>query len=262
MQRCVSRRRCGLNCVGRLLFCVLMGCGAHNAVGTSAAQVPTETPHEAANLSRQFVSHVLASTEDVWAEVFKAFGQRYQEPKLVLYSDVTKGACGRQEAVSGPVYCERDNRVYLDLAFFTALQDNLKAPGDFARAYVIAHEIGHHVQNQLGILDRVEEMEAKLTLRQRNALSVRVELQADCFAGVWAGVAQRMRPGLIEPGDIEAGLAAAAAVGADAMQRAATGIVVPENFTHGTSAQRMRWFRRGMETAQIQQCDTFNAAEL
>jgi uncharacterized protein len=267
------RRSCGLGRIqgGRVRSVVLFGLAAALAiVGTSAAQspvppTPQPSPAEAApqqDPGRTFVAQVLATTEDVWAAVFKGFGQRYQEPTLVLYSDVTAGACGRQDAISGPVYCERDNRVYLDLAFFRALQDTLRAPGDFARAYVIAHEIGHHVQNQLGILKKVEGLEQSFDARQRNALSVRVELQADCLAGVWAGVAQKMWPTLIEPGDIEAGLRAASAVGADAMQRAATGIVVPENFTHGTSAQRMRWFRRGMETAQIQQCDTFNAPEL
>jgi uncharacterized protein len=258
---------------GARTVCLLSLVGALATIGVGSAQSPApvsppsprSSPTEAAPIedpARTFVAQVLATTEDVWAAVFKGFGQRYQEPTLVLYSDVTAGACGRQDAISGPVYCERDNRVYLDLAFFKALQDTLKAPGDFARAYVIAHEIGHHVQNQLGILKKVEGLEQSFDARQRNALSVRVELQADCLAGVWAGVAQKMWPTLIEPGDIEAGLRAASAVGADAMQRAATGIVVPENFTHGTSAQRMRWFRRGMETAQIQQCDTFNAPEL
>jgi uncharacterized protein len=222
-------------------------------------QLSAETPPDVA---KAFVARVLATTEDVWAKVFQSFGRVYQDPKLVLYDSSTTGACGRQHAISGPVYCEVDQRVYLDMSFFQALQDNLKAPGDFARAYVIAHEIGHHVQNLLGILRKSADLEKTMTTAQRNALSVRVELQADCLAGVWAGVAQKMWPKMIEPGDIESGLNAAAAVGADRMQRAATGVVVPENFTHGTSAQRMRWFRRGMETGQIQQCDTFNAPDL
>jgi uncharacterized protein len=224
-----------------------------------AAPVPAQTPSDAGLV---FVRQVLATTEDVWQNVFKNFGQTYRPPILVLYTDQTNGACGRQDAISGPVYCELDQRVYLDLGFFQALQDRLNAPGDFARAYVIAHEIGHHVQNLLGILKRAEELEAKMTPAQRNALSVRVELQADCFAGVWAGVAKTMWPNLIEPGDFEQGLALAAAVGADRMQRAATGTVTPDAFTHGTSAQRMRWFRHGFEIAQVQHCNTFTVNDL
>jgi uncharacterized protein len=227
-----------------------------------SAAVPTHAQRTPPDAALEFVSRVLATTEDVWASTFKSFGRTYEEPKLVLYDGATDGACGRQTAISGPVYCELDGRVYLDLAFFRDLQDTLKAPGDFARAYVIAHEIGHHVQNQFGILKRVEELEKSLDTAQRNALSVRVELQADCLAGVWAGLAAKMWPKLIEPGDIEAGLNAVAAVGADRMQKAATGIVVPESFTHGTSEQRVRWFRRGLESAQTQQCDTFNAKDL
>jgi uncharacterized protein len=227
-----------------------------------SAATPTDAQQAPPDAALEFVSRVLATTEDVWASVFKAFDRTYVEPKLVVYDAVTDGACGRQQAISGPVYCELDGRVYLDLAFFRDLQDTLKAPGDFARAYVIAHEIGHHVQNQLGILKRVEELEKSFDPVQRNALSVRVELQADCLAGVWAGLAIKMWPQLIEAGDIESGLNAAAAVGADRMQKAATGIVVPESFTHGTSEQRVRWFRRGLENAQTQQCDTFNAKEL
>jgi uncharacterized protein len=223
---------------------------------------PTGAQQAPADASSQFVSRVLATTEDVWAQVFASLGRTYEEPKLVLYDGTTNGACGRQQSISGPVYCEADGIVYLDLAFFRSLQDALKAPGDFARAYVIAHEIGHHVQNQLGILGASAALEGKMSDAQRNALSVRIELQADCLAGVWAGVAQKTWPGMIEPGDIESGLNAAAAVGADRMQKAATGIVVPESFTHGTSEQRVRWFRRGLESAQIQQCDTFNAKEL
>jgi uncharacterized protein len=236
--------------IGSVFGCVVLA---------TATLSPVRAQTDAAG---QFVSRVLATTEDVWAAVFKSFGRVYQEPKLVLYEASTTGACGRQAAVSGPVYCELDHRVYLDVSFFRDLQDNLKAPGDFARAYVIAHEIGHHVQNQLGILQKTAELEATMTAAQRNALSVRVELQADCLAGVWAGHAQKMWPQLIEPGDIESGLNAAAAVGADRMQKAATGLIIPENFTHGTSQQRVRWFRRGLESAQTQQCDTFNAHEL
>lgn len=230
--------------------------------GTAWTAVPTSTAQTPQDPAYVFVSQVLATTEDVWTQIFASFGRAYEEPKLVLYDGTTDGACGRQHAISGPVYCEADGIVYLDFAFFKSLQDTLKAPGDFARAYVIAHEIGHHVQNQLGILAKSAALESKMTDAQRNALSVRVELQADCLAGVWAGVAQNKWPQLIEPGDIEAGLNAAAAVGADRMQKAATGIVIPESFTHGTSEQRVRWFRRGLDSAQVQQCDTFNAKDL
>jgi predicted metalloprotease len=230
---------------------------AHAAEGGSqtAAAAPADP-------EKEFVARVLGATEDVWHAVFKQVGKRYIEPKLVLFTDTTLGACGRQQASSGPEYCEADRRVYLDLAFFRTLHEDYGAPGDFARAYVIAHEIGHHVQNLLGILAKAGEIEAKLDQRQRNAFSVRVELQADCLAGVWAGLADKMWPGMIEPGDVEKGLAAAAAVGDNRLQNAASGTVVPESFTHGTSEQRMRWLRRGIDSAEIQACDTFNAKEL
>lgn len=209
-----------------------------------------------------FVSQVLATTEDVWEHVFKSMGRTYVRPKLVLYSDITRTECGAQQSISGPVYCERDSSVYLDLSFFRELE-LLKAPGDFGRAYVIAHEVGHHVQRLLGTLSTAGRLEASARSdSERNSISVRVELQADCLAGVWGGMVERMFPGVIEPGDIESGLAAASAVGNDRQQKAAFGTVSPETFTHGTSDQRMRWFKKGYVTSQVQACDTFAAGEL
>lgn len=243
-----------LNTAAAASAVLMCGTPAH---AETAGRLPAQT-----DAAKEFVARVLGATEDVWRKVFAEFGRRYQEPKLVLFADRTQGACGRQEASSGPEYCESDQKVYLDLGFFRTLQETYGAPGDFARAYVIAHEIGHHVQNQLGILAKAGEIEAKLDAKGRNALSVRVELQADCLAGVWAGLANKMWPGMIEPGDIEGGLTAASAVGSDRLQKAATGIVVPENFTHGSSEQRSAWFKRGFDTAQMQSCDTFNAEKL
>jgi len=210
---------------------------------------------------RSFVARVLASTEDVWTSIFQANGRHYDEPKLVLFSGAVQSACGTATTAVGPFYCPGDNQVYLDLSFFRDMQRRLGAPGDFAEAYVIAHEVGHHVQTELGIMQRVDALRARLDPEQRNALSVRVELQADCFAGVWANHAERMR-NILEQGDIEEGMNAAAAVGDDRLQRRAQGYVVPESFTHGSSAQRVRWFRRGLESGDIRQCDTFGAERL
>ena len=242
----------------------LASCGGLHAGEPAPQHRPTPGVQAAppADPAKEFVARVLGATETVWHDVFKAFGRTYEEPKLVLFTDVTQGACGRQDASSGPEYCESDRKVYLDLGFFQTLQEKYGAKGDMGRAYVIAHEIGHHVQNQLGILGKASELEQKLEKGQRNAMSVRIELQADCLAGVWAGLAGKNWPGMIEAGDIESGLEAAAAVGSDRLQKAATGIVVPENFTHGTSAQRSAWFKRGFEAAQVQACDTFNAKDL
>ncbi|MBX6742008.1 MAG: neutral zinc metallopeptidase [Acetobacteraceae bacterium] len=205
---------------------------------------------------RSFVARVLASTENVWTGIFQANGRHYDEPKLVLFSGAVQSACGTATTAVGPFYCPGDNQVYLDLSFFRDMQRRLGAPGDFAEAYVIAHEVGHHVQTELGIMQRVDALRARLDPEQRNALSVRVELQADCFAGVWANRAERMR-NILEQGDIEEGMNAAAAVGDDRLQRRAQGYVVPESFTHGSSAQRVRWFRRGLESGDVRQCDTF-----
>jgi predicted metalloprotease len=210
---------------------------------------------------RRFVARVLATTEDAWTGLFQQAGQQYQPPTLVLFSGATQGGCGMAQAAMGPFYCPRDRQVYLDLSFFQEMERKLNAPGDFARAYVIAHEVAHHVQNLMGIIPRVDAARRGMSEREANALSVRLELQADCFAGVWAHVADRSRR-VLEPGDIEEGMNAAAAVGDDRLQQASRGQVVPESFTHGTSAQRVRWFRTGYESGDIRACDTFAAARL
>ncbi len=213
-------------------------------------------PDPAQDGSRRFVAQVLATTEDVWTDIFRRAGNTYQPPNLVLFSGGTQSACGFAQTATGPFYCPGDQKVYLDLDFFRDMERKLNAPGDFARAYVIAHEIGHHVQNQIGTLRRVEAERRGEGERESNALQVRVELQADCYAGVWANRTQQQRP-VLEPGDIEEGINAAAAVGDDRLQRQSRGTVVPESFTHGSSAQRVRWFRRGLETGDPRQCDSF-----
>ena len=201
---------------------------------------------------------VLGSTEDVWSQVLPAAGRRYVPPKLVLFTEAVQSACGVAGAAVGPFYCPRDSRVYLDLSFFAELDRRFGAPGDFAQAYVVAHEVGHHVQNLLGISARVHDQRAQLPPAQGNRLSVATELQADCLAGVWAFHANRDGQ-LLEPGDVEEGLTAAAAIGDDTLQKAARGRVVPESFTHGSSAERVRWFRRGMSGGRVADCDTFGA---
>jgi predicted metalloprotease len=216
---------------------------------------------DGADPMRQFVSVVLADTEDVWTQVFKNMGKTYDDPKLVLYSDRVSSACGLASAASGPFYCPEDQKAYLDLSFFQEMKDRFKAPGEFAEAYVIAHEIGHHVQNELGILGRAADERAGSHRRRSNAISVRVELQADCFAGVWAYHADRTKH-IVEQGDVEAALNAASAVGDDRLQRQAQGTVVPDAFTHGSSTQRVRWFKRGLDSGSFKQCDTFSAEQL
>lgn len=210
---------------------------------------------------KRFVSLVLADTEDTWHDVFRRLGRDYQEPKLVLFSGATPSACGFAQSAVGPFYCPGDRKVYLDLGFFRDLQTRYQAKGEFAEAYVIAHEVGHHVQNLLGIIDRVDALRARSDKPQANALSVRLELQADCLAGVWANQANAVRK-ILEAGDVEQGLAAASAVGDDRLQMRSRGYVVPESFTHGSSAQRVRWFKRGLDTGSLRQCDTFSAAQL
>jgi uncharacterized protein len=210
---------------------------------------------------RRFVAQVLATTEDAWSGIFRSNDRRYDPPSLVLFTGQVQSACGIAGAAVGPFYCPLDRKVYLDLAFFRDMERKLGASGDFAQAYVIAHEVGHHVQNQLGILQRVDGLRRQLGPEEGNALQVRVELQADCFAGVWANRANAAR-GILERGDIEEGLNAAAAVGDDRLQRRGQGYVVPESFTHGSSAQRVRWFRRGLETGDVRTCDTFDADRL
>jgi uncharacterized protein len=208
-----------------------------------------------------FVAVVLGSTEDIWTDIFARGGRTYRKPTLVLFTGAVNSACGYAQAAVGPFYCPADQKLYIDLAFYRDLQDRFKAPGDFAQAYVIAHEVGHHVQNLLGIAERVHGMQQRSSKQQANALSVRMELQADCFAGVWAAHANQKRR-LLEPGDVEEGLGAAAAVGDDRIQMASRGYVSPESFTHGSAQQRMRWFRRGLDTGDLKNCDAFAAAQL
>jgi len=209
----------------------------------------------------QFVSKVLASTEDTWHEAFRANGKQYQEPKLVLFSGVTPTACGTGQSAMGPFYCPGDQKVYIDLSFFNDLKSRFKAPGEFAQAYVIAHEVGHHVQHLLGISDKVHQARQRVSEREGNALSVRLELQADCLAGVWGKRTDTMK-NVLEPGDLEAALTAASAIGDDRLQQQAQGRIVPESFTHGSSAQRVRWFKRGFESGDMNQCNTFNTQSL
>lgn len=210
---------------------------------------------------KQFVSVVLADTEDVWNSLFQQYGERYSDPTLVLYSGGVRSACGTGIAAMGPFYCPNDEKVYIDLSFYEELKSRFRAPGDFAQAYVIAHEIGHHVQKLLGIMDQVESVRQRISERQANALQVRVELQADCFAGVWANHAQEMK-NIIEPGDIESAMNAAAAIGDDKIQKQTQGYVVRDAFTHGSSEQRVRWFTRGYQSGKLEECDTFNTQQL
>lgn len=209
----------------------------------------------------EFVSVILADTEDVWSQIFQQDGMQYREPKLVLFSNATDSACGYAQSATGPFYCPGDEKVYIDLSFFQEMQQRLGARGDFAWAYVIAHEVGHHVQNLLGIMEQVQEKQQGLNQQEANRLMVRMELQADFLAGVWAYHAQRMK-NLLEQGDIEEGLNAAAAVGDDRIMKREQGYVVPDAFTHGTSAQRVRWFTLGLKTGDFHQGDTFAADEL
>ena len=207
------------------------------------------------------ISVVMADTEDVWQEIFAAEGQRYREPTLVMFTGSTRSACGLGQAAMGPFYCPADQKAYIDLSFYEDMRNRFKAPGDFAQAYVIAHEVGHHVQNLLGVSGKVHQMKQRVSQGEANQLSVRLELQADCFAGVWANRAHRAR-NILEAGDVDEALNAASAIGDDRLQRQSRGTVVPESFTHGTSAQRQRWFRIGLESGNPDSCDTFNAARL
>lgn len=226
--------------------------------GMPAQQAPQPRPNQAPATDEQtrFVRTVLADTEDVWQQLFQQAGGQYQNPKLVLFRNQVPTACGTGQTASGPFYCPGDNKVYIDLAFYDVLKERLGAPGDFAQAYVIAHEVGHHVQNLLGTSGKLDAMRGKVSEAQYNALSVRLELQADCFAGVWAHHANSERQ-LLETGDIEEAMNAAAQIGDDTLQRNAGGSVSPESFTHGTSAQRQTWFKRGIDSGDMNQCNTF-----
>lgn len=238
-------------------------------VGTTHVAPPGQTrsasrPSANADPETQFVARVLKSTEDVWGDLFQQMGRQYRQPRLVLFRNATQTACGMGQAAMGPFYCPPDQRVYIDLSFFDELASRFRAPGQFPQAYVIAHEIGHHVQNLLGISGKVEQMRQSMSKRDANAMSVRVELQADCFAGVWAYHADRARGGTatIGEGDVDQALAAATAIGDDRLQRQSQGRVVPDSFTHGSSAQRVRWFRTGLQTGDVRRCDTFRAQQL
>ncbi|HYE40546.1 MAG TPA: neutral zinc metallopeptidase [Ramlibacter sp.] len=229
--------------------------------GEPAPQVQNAPAPPANDRMAQFVSTVLADTEDVWKQQFAAGGANYVEPKLVLFRGAVRTACGAGQAAMGPFYCPADQKVYIDLSFYETLRSRLGAPGDFAQAYVIAHEVGHHVQHQLGITERVERARASGNSAQANAMSVRLELQADCFAGVWGHHAQNQRQ-ILEQGDIEEAMTAASKIGDDALQQASGRAVVPESFTHGTSEQRQRWFMTGMQSGSVRSCDTFSASRL
>ena len=211
---------------------------------------------------KQLSVNVMNSTEDVWNDLLPKMGQQYRAPTLVLFTDRVSSACGAADSAVGPFYCPGDQKAYLDLSFFQELRSKYGAPGDFAQAYVIAHEIGHHVQNQLGITRKVDAMRGRVSQAEYNQLSVRLELQADFLAGVWAHHAQRMDDVVLEPGDVEEALGAASAIGDDRLQREGQGYVVPDSFTHGSSEQRVRWFRKGLETGDVRQGDTFNARAL
>lgn len=209
----------------------------------------------------EFVSVVLGDTEDTWNDLFRSMGADYQEPKLVLFSGSVQSACGFAKAAMGPFYCPADQKVYIDLSFYEDLKNRHQAPGDFAQAYVIAHEVGHHVQNLMGISGQVSSLQRRVNKTQANQLSVRLELQADCFAGVWAHHAQKAR-NILEQGDIEEALNAASSIGDDRLQKQSRGYVAPDSFTHGSSAQRVRWFTQGIKTGSVEQCNTFEAANL
>ncbi len=226
-----------------------------------APQVATHRPPPTDDPAARFVSKILASTESTWEQIFREGGERYVRPRLVLFTGATPTACGTGQSAMGPFYCPADQRVYIDLAFYRDLRQRFNAPGEFAQAYVIAHEVGHHVQHLMGISDKVHRAQQGASRARANSLSVRLELQADCFAGVWGYRADAAKR-IIEPGEIEQALKAASAIGDDRLQQQTQGRIVPESFTHGTSEQRVRWFKRGMASGDIRQCDTFKTASL
>jgi predicted metalloprotease len=241
---------------------VIMNVG--NAVQGSKPAAQSSEPYQASPEEQEqaeFVAVVLADTEDVWTQVLAENGKTYQKPTLVMFSGAVQSACGFAQAAMGPFYCPGDRKVYLDLSFYKDLQQHLHSPGDFARAYVVAHEIGHHVQKLLGISDQVDQARRQLSKKDFNKVSVRLELQADCFAGVWANRADQIR-GILEPGDIEEALNAASNIGDDRLQKQSRGYVTPDSFTHGSSAQRVQWFNQGFKTGDINSCNTFEAKSL
>ncbi|MDQ2926829.1 MAG: neutral zinc metallopeptidase [Pseudomonadota bacterium] len=249
--------------VNPLTILGLMSGGGGNSGGQVVQQqtvAPAAPPRS--DPQARFVAQILHSTEVAWTDVFRESGKTYQPPRLVLFSGSWPTACGQGEAAMGPFYCPNDQKVYIDLRFFDLLAQKLGAPGQFAQAYVIAHEVGHHVQNQLGIMKKVDALRSRGGEAQANALSVRVELQADCFAGVWANRSQKEQGWRLDPGDIETALNAAAQIGDDTLQRKSRGTVVPETFTHGTSAQRVSWFKRGVDGGSVDRCNTFEGRDL
>jgi predicted metalloprotease len=261
----------GLGLLVILGISLLMGVNPLNLIGMLESPAPQAPPGPgpggpggpgpaSADPQADFVSVILADTEDTWGQIFASSGRSYEPPRLVLFNDATPSACGLGQAAMGPFYCPQDRQVYIDLGFFRELDRRFGAPGDFAQAYVIAHEVGHHVQNLLGIAEEVHGLRQRASPQQANALSVLMELQADCFAGVWAHHADRQRK-ILEAGDVEEGLRAAAAIGDDVMQRRSQGHVVPESWTHGSSAQRVQWFRQGLAAGRVNRCDTFKAAQ-
>jgi uncharacterized protein len=256
----------GLGGIVILLIALLLGADPRQLLEqlpsdgqTPATQSSRPTNPEEEEL-RQFVGAALANTEDVWNEIFRQMGRQYREPTLVLFTDRVQSACGVAGAAVGPFYCPGDEKLYIDLAFYRELKTRFRAPGDFAQAYVIAHEVGHHIQHLLGTMDQVNSARQRMSEAEANQLSVRLELQADFLAGVWAHHAQKR--GALEEGDVEEALAAASAIGDDRLQRESQGYVVPDSFTHGSSEQRIRWFRKGLETGDIRQGDTFNTRGL
>jgi predicted metalloprotease len=236
---------------------LLQGTGTQSSIEQPASPTQQAGPDPMA----EFVSVVLADTEDTWSALFRQAGAQYQDPTLVLFSGAVESACGFAQAAVGPFYCPNDRKLYIDLAFYRDLRDRFQAPGDFAQAYVIAHEVGHHVQNLLGIADKVHGAQQRVSQQQANDLSVRMELQADCLAGIWAHHADRSRQ-ILEQGDVEEALNAASQIGDDRMQMRGRGYVSPESFTHGSAQQRVSWFRRGLESGNLDQCNTFEAARL
>lgn len=239
------------------LLSLLSGGGGDTQVSQPQQSAP---PADSSDPQVDFVRAVLGSTERVWGEYFQGMGKQYVQPKLHLFSGRVSSACGMASAASGPFYCPGDQKVYIDLSFYRQLSSEFGAPGEFARAYVIAHEVGHHVQNLLGVTQRAEEMEQSAGRTGANHVSVEVELQADCYAGVWAQIANQTKK-ILEPGDLESGLGAASAVGDDTLQKKMQGTVVPDSFTHGSSAQRVKWFKRGFEGGKIEACNTFSAGD-
>ena len=271
-RRSMGRTGAGLGCGGVILVLVIAFATGQDPLallqmveGTRASLPSSPAPADPRGSAAvhdelgKFASVVLADTEETWSAIFQREGATYQKPKLVLFSDAVESACGYSSSAVGPFYCPGDRKVYLDLSFFSELSDRFGAPGDFAQAYVIAHEVGHHIQNLIGVLPAFNQKRQQVSEREANRLSVRVELQADCLAGVWAHHAQKERD-FIEPGDIEEALNAASRIGDDSIQRTIQGYAVPDSFTHGSSEQRVRWFKTGFESGRMASCDTFRGA--